>query len=67
MSCVRFDESTTILGISMKIKPHKKSLERNPLINTSYRKSGMMLNVQGPGRHPLCGASYLDLDTVLNE
>jgi hypothetical protein len=27
----------------------------------------MVLNGQGPGRHPLGGAPYLDLDTVLNE
>jgi hypothetical protein len=27
----------------------------------------MVLNGQGPGRHPLDDVSYLDLDTVLNE
>jgi hypothetical protein len=27
----------------------------------------MMLNGQGSGRHPLGGASFLDLDTVLSE
>jgi hypothetical protein len=27
----------------------------------------MVLNGQGPGRHPLGDALYLDLDTVLNE
>jgi hypothetical protein len=27
----------------------------------------MVLNEQGPGRHPLGDAPYLDLDTVLNE
>jgi hypothetical protein len=26
----------------------------------------MVLNRQGPGHHPLDGAPYLDLDTVLN-
>jgi hypothetical protein len=26
-----------------------------------------VLNGQGPGRHPVSDASYLDLDTVLNE
>jgi hypothetical protein len=62
-----FDEPTTILVISIKIKPHGKLLERNPLIDTAYRNLGMLLNVQGPGCHPLCAASYLDLDTVLNE
>jgi hypothetical protein len=27
----------------------------------------MVLNGQGPGRHPLGDAPYLDLDTVLSE
>jgi hypothetical protein len=27
----------------------------------------MVLNGQGPGRHPLGGASYFDLNTVLSE
>jgi hypothetical protein len=27
----------------------------------------MVLNGQGPGRHPLGGVPYLDLDTVLSE
>jgi hypothetical protein len=27
----------------------------------------MMLNGQGPGHHPLSGAPYIDLDTVLSE
>jgi hypothetical protein len=27
----------------------------------------MVLNGQGPGRHPLGDAPYFDLDTVLNE
>jgi hypothetical protein len=67
MSCVRFNESTTILIIFMEMKPHKKSLGRNPLSDVSYRNPGMMLNGQGPGRHPLDDALYLDLDTVLNE
>jgi hypothetical protein len=51
----------------MKIKPHGKSLERNPLSDVTYQNPGMVLNGQGSGRHPLDGASYLDLDTVLNE
>jgi hypothetical protein len=65
--CVRLGEPTTILAISMKMKPHEKSLGRNPLSDATYRNSGMVLNGQGPGRHPLGGAPYLDLDTVLNE
>jgi hypothetical protein len=51
----------------MEMKPHEKSLGRNPLIDAPYRNSGMVLNGQGPGRHPLGDALYLDLDTVLNE
>jgi hypothetical protein len=39
----------------------------NLLSDAPYRNSGMVLNGQGPGRHPLGDASYLDLDTVLNE
>jgi hypothetical protein len=51
----------------MKMKPHEKSLGCNPLNDASYRNPGMVLNGQGPGRHPLGDAPYLDLDTVLNE
>jgi hypothetical protein len=51
----------------MEMKPHEKSLGRNPLTDASYRNPGMVLNGQGPGRHPLSDASYRDLDTVLNE
>jgi hypothetical protein len=51
----------------MKMKPHEKSLGRNPLSNAPYRNPGMVLNGQGSGHHPLGDASYLYLDTVLNE
>jgi hypothetical protein len=51
----------------MKMKPHEKSLGRNPLSDASYQNPDMVLNRQGSGHHPLNGASYLDLDTVLNE
>jgi hypothetical protein len=51
----------------MKMKPYEKSLERNPLSDTSYWNLYMVLNGQGPDRHPLGGAPYLDLDTMLNE
>jgi hypothetical protein len=51
----------------MEMKPHEKSLERNPLNDAPYRNPGMVLNGQGPGRHPLGDAPYLDLDTMLNE
>jgi hypothetical protein len=67
MSCVRIDKPTTILAISMEMKPHEKSLGRNPLSDAPYRNLGMVLNRQGPGHHPLGGALYLDLNTVLNE
>jgi hypothetical protein len=49
------------------MKPHEKLLERNPLSNTPYRNTGMVLNGQGPGHHSFGDASYLDLDTVLSE
>jgi hypothetical protein len=65
--CIRLAELTTILAISMKMKPHEKLLERNPLNDTPYRNPGMVLNRQGPGRHPLGGAPYLNLDTVSSE
>jgi hypothetical protein len=51
----------------MEMKPHEKTLGRNPLSDASYRNLSMVLNGQGSGRHPLSDASYLDLDTVLNE
>jgi hypothetical protein len=51
----------------MEMKPHEKSLWHNPLSDAPYRNPGMVLNGQGTGRHPLGDASYLDLDTVLNE
>jgi hypothetical protein len=49
------------------MKPHEKSLGRNPLSDMPYRNLGMVLNGQGPGRHPLGDAPYLDLDTVLSQ
>jgi hypothetical protein len=49
------------------MKPHEKSLRRNPLSDAPYRNPGMVLNEQGPDRHPIGDAWYLDLDTVLNE
>jgi hypothetical protein len=67
MGCVRLSKPTTILVISIEMKPHGKSLWRNIFSDTSYQNSGMLLNGEGLGRHPLGGALYLDLDTVLNE
>jgi hypothetical protein len=37
----------------MEMKPHGKSLGRNPLSDAPYQNPGMVLNGQGPGRHPL--------------
>jgi hypothetical protein len=51
----------------MEMKPHGKSLGYNPLSDVPYQNPGMVLNGQGPDCHPLGGASYLDLDTVLSE
>jgi hypothetical protein len=50
----------------MEMKPYEKSLRHNPLSDAPYQNPGMVLNGQGPGRHPIGGALYLDLDTVLN-
>jgi hypothetical protein len=49
------------------MKPHEKTLGRNPLSDAPYQNPGMVLNGQGPSHHPLGDAPYLDLDTVLNE
>jgi hypothetical protein len=51
----------------MEMKPHEKTLGRNPLSDAPYQNPGMVLNGQGPGHHPLGDAPYLDLDTMLNE
>jgi hypothetical protein len=51
----------------MEMKPHEKSLGRNPFSDAPYRNPGMVLNEQGLSRHPFGGTLYLDLDTVLNE
>jgi hypothetical protein len=51
----------------MEMKPHGKSLGRNPLSDASYQNLGTVLNGQESGCHSPGGASYLDLDMVLNE
>uniref|UniRef100_A0A8I6XAQ5 Endonuclease/exonuclease/phosphatase domain-containing protein n=1 Tax=Hordeum vulgare subsp. vulgare TaxID=112509 RepID=A0A8I6XAQ5_HORVV len=51
----------------MEMKPKVNSLGRNPLSDAPHRNPGVVSNGQGPGRHPLGGAPYLDLDTVLSE
>jgi hypothetical protein len=48
-------------------EPHEKLLGCNPLSDAPYRNMGMVLNREGPGRHPFGGLPYFDLNTVLNE
>ena len=40
------------LATLMEMKPERKSLGRNPLSDAPYWNPGMVLNGQGPGRHP---------------
>ena len=54
------------LATLMEMKPERKSLGRNPLSDAPYRNPGMVLNGQGPGRHPR-DAPCRDLDTVTSE
>ena len=54
------------LATLMEIKPKRIPLGRNPLSDASCRNPGMVLNEQGPGRHP-CDAPCRDLDTVSSE
>jgi hypothetical protein len=49
----------------MEMKPNRKPLVRNPLSDASYRS--IVLNGQGPGRHPLGGAPCRDLDALSSE
>jgi hypothetical protein len=51
----------------MDLKPTRDSLWRNPLSDALHRNPGVVLNGQGPSRHPLSGASYRDPDTMKNE
>ena len=51
--CDRRGEPTLNLAILMEMKPERKSLGRNPLSDAPYRNPGMVLNEQGPGRHPV--------------
>ena len=50
--CDRRGEPTLNLAILMEMKPERKSLGHNPLSDAPYRNPGMVLNEQGPGRHP---------------
>ena len=51
----------------MDMKPIRNSLGRNPLSDALHRNPGVVLNGQGPGRHPPNGASYRDLGTMISE
>ena len=51
----------------MDMKPTRNSLGRNPLSDALHRNPGVVLNGQGPGRHPPNGASYRDLGTMISE
>ena len=50
--CDRRGEPTLNLAILMEMKPERKPLGRNPLSDAPYRNPDMVLNEQGPGRHP---------------
>ena len=54
------------LATLMEMKPKRIPLERNPLSDAPCRNPGMVLNEQGPGRHPR-DAPCRDLDTVPSE
>ncbi|KAG2608426.1 hypothetical protein PVAP13_4NG319001, partial [Panicum virgatum] len=49
----------------MDLKPTRNSLGRNPLSDALHRNPGVVINGQGPGRHPPKGASYHDLGTMI--
>ncbi|KAG2606474.1 hypothetical protein PVAP13_4NG172711, partial [Panicum virgatum] len=51
----------------MDMKPIRNSLGCNPLSDAPHRNPGVVLNGQGPGRHPTNGASYHDLGTMISE
>jgi hypothetical protein len=50
----------------MEMKPHRNSLGRNPL-SDAISEPGYGVKWKGLGCHPLGGALYLDLCTMLNE
>ena len=54
------------LAILMEMKPERKPLGHNPLSDAPYRNLGMVLNEQGPGRHPR-DAPCRDLGTVSSD
>ena len=54
------------LAILMEMKPKRISLGRNPLSDAPCWNPGIVLNEQGPSRHPR-DASCRDLGTVSSE
>ena len=54
------------LATFMEMKPKRIPLGRNSLSDTPCRNPGMVLNEQGPRRHPR-NAPCRDLDTVSSE
>jgi hypothetical protein len=65
--CVSLNEATTILAISMKMKPHGKSLGHNPLSDAPYQNPGTVLNEQGLGHRILSDALHRRPGVVKNE
>ena len=65
--CDRRDEPMLNLAILMEMKPERKPLERNLLSDAPYWNPGMVLNGQGPGRHPLGATPCHDLGMVSSE
>ncbi|KAG2588212.1 hypothetical protein PVAP13_5NG196381, partial [Panicum virgatum] len=53
--------------ILIDLKPTRNSLGHNPLSDALHRNPGVVINGQGPGRHPPKGASYHDLGTMISE
>ncbi|KAG2586003.1 hypothetical protein PVAP13_5NG004808 [Panicum virgatum] len=51
----------------MDLKPIRNSLGCNPLSDALHRNPGVVINGQGPGRHPSKGVSYRDLGTMISE
>ena len=51
----------------MDLKPTRNSLGRNPFSDALHRNPGVVINGQGPGRHPPKGTSYRDLGTMISE
>ncbi|KAG2588610.1 hypothetical protein PVAP13_5NG230000, partial [Panicum virgatum] len=51
----------------MDLKPTRNSLGHNSLSDALHRNPGVVINEQGPDRHPPKGASYRDLGTMISE